>query len=106
MEGLANEMRGDLGEPDLPFIVGDWETGAETENGSQSAPAAQIIIPQLRALPTRITRSAVIPTDMLPLIPGDHHYDFVGHKLWAERGLDILRAKGWAPWALPAPPPH
>jgi hypothetical protein len=106
MEGLANEMRGDLGEPELPFMVGDWETGAETENGTQSAPAAQIIIPQLRALPTRIARSAVIPTEGLPLIPADHHYDFVGHKLWAERGLDILRAKGWAPWAAQAPPPH
>jgi hypothetical protein len=104
MEGLANEMRSDLGEPDLPFIVGDWETGATTENGSQSAPAAQIIIPQLRALPARIARTAVIPTDMLPVYPNDHHYDFVGHKLWAERGVRILWSKGWAPWATHAPP--
>jgi hypothetical protein len=104
MEGLAKEMRGDLEEPDLPFMVGDWETGAETQNGSQSGPLAQAVIPQLRALPTHIARSAVIPTDMLPLIPADHHYDFVGHKLWAERGIAILWAKGWAPWASHAPP--
>jgi hypothetical protein len=29
----------------------------------------------------------------------DHHFDFDGHKLWISRVLQIMKDKGWAPWA-------
>ena len=86
MAGVASDMRGDLGEPDLPFVFGDWEDGAEDDLAPDSS-TGRIIIPQLRALPMRVPRSVVIPTDGLPINPLDgHHYDLTGHKLWAERG--------------------
>jgi hypothetical protein len=61
-----------------------------------------VIIPQLEALPSRISRAVLIPSDGLPINPLDgHHYDLTGHKLWAERGIELLEAKGLAPWAAP-----
>jgi hypothetical protein len=97
MRAVAAEMRADLGEPDLPFMVGDYEAEVMTELGPTS-PIAQIIIPQLHALPMQIPRAALIPTEMLPIIRGDHHYDLTGYKLWAERAFAILKAKGWTRW--------
>ena len=48
----------------------------------------------------RVYRSALIPTEDIPL-EDDHHFNLTGHKLWAERGIQILQDKGWAPWAPP-----
>jgi hypothetical protein len=28
----------------------------------------------------------------------DHHFDFAGQKLWAERGVEIMSMRGWLPW--------
>jgi hypothetical protein len=99
MVGVANDMRTDLGEPELPFVIGDWE---EEASGSltTSSRTAQAILPQMRALPTRIMRAVVIPTDGLPMNPLDgQHYDLTGYKLWAERGVALLKMNGWTPWA-------
>jgi hypothetical protein len=98
MTGLAADIRADLGEPALPFLIGDWEAESMTSLTPDS-PTGMVIIPQLRALPTRMPAAAVIPTEDLAIIPDDHHYDFTGHKQWAERGLAIMKDKGWAPWA-------
>jgi hypothetical protein len=100
MVGVASEMRADLGEPDLPFLFGDWE---EADGDlSRTSSTARVIIPQLQALPTRVTRSVVIPTDGLAINPLDgHHFDLTGHKGWAERGIALLRMNGLAPWASP-----
>lgn len=99
MVAMASEMRGDLGEPDLPFLFGDWEAGAQGDF-TTSNKTAKVVIPQLRALPTRVPHAVVIPTEGLPINPLDgHHYDLTGHKLWAERGLALLKMKGWIPWA-------
>ncbi len=98
MVGVANDMRTDLGEPELPFLVGDWE---EAEGGlSRNSGTGRVIIPQLESLAMRISRSLLIPSDGLPINPLDgHHYDLTGHKLWAERGIALLKKNGWAPWA-------
>jgi hypothetical protein len=99
MVGVASDMRTDLGEPDLPFVVGDWEEEADGSLTTTSR-TGLAIVPQLRALPTRISRSVLIPTAGLPMNPLDgQHYDLTGYKLWAERGLGLLRMNGWSPWA-------
>jgi hypothetical protein len=97
MRGLVADMRTDLGLPELPFIVGDWEAGA-TDNESPNSRIAMIIIPQLRMLPMQVDRLGLVPTDGLPVIANDHHYDLTGYKLWGERAIDILRKNHWAPW--------
>jgi hypothetical protein len=101
MQAVVADMRADLGLPDLPFILGDWEAGA-TDYVSPTSPVAMVVIPQLRALPTQVTRLALVPTEMLPVVPDDHHYDLTGYKLWGERAVGLLRSNHWAPW-LPGP---
>jgi hypothetical protein len=96
---LAADVRGELGEPDLPIMVGDFEMTA----GGQylpSLPGPAAVIGQLRLAVDTIDRSALIPTEGLPL-EDDHHFSLVGHKLWAERALQILRDRAWAGWAGP-----
>ena len=100
MQAVAADMRADLGEPELPFMIGDWEANSMTSLTPTSS-SGRAIIPQLRALPMTIRRSAVIPTEGLPIIRNDHHYDFTGHKLWAERGFAIMQQQGWNVWAAP-----
>jgi hypothetical protein len=98
MAGVASDMRADLGEPELPFLAGDWEEA--DGDVSRNSSTARVIIPQLEALPDRIPRSVLIPSEGLPINPLDgHHYDLAGHKMWAERGIGLLKARGWAPWA-------
>jgi len=100
MKGLADDVRGDLGEPDLPFMVGDYELGATRADVAPSTDFAKLIIAQIKLIPGKTARSAVIPTDGLPM-EDNHHYNMAGHKLWAERGMKLLVDHGWAPWAAP-----
>lgn len=93
MVAVARDMRADLGEPNLPFAIGDWEPVRQTES------TGTVIIPQLRMLPARIEKSVLIPTDGLPIEQNDHHYTLIGHKLWAERGMAELSKAGLAAWA-------
>jgi hypothetical protein len=97
MQGVASDIRTDLGEPELPFMMGDWEVGS-TDRFAPTGEPAMILMPQLRAAAAAISRAALIPTDMLDMADG-HHYSFAGHKLWAERGIAIMKEKGWMPWA-------
>jgi len=97
--GLAQEMRAELGEPELPFILGDWEVGARAGVGPDSE-AGRIIIPQVKQLPARIAFMGVVPTEGLSINPADeHHLDMAGNKQWAERAFGILKSNGWIRWA-------
>jgi hypothetical protein len=97
MEGLASDMRTDLGDPNIPFMMSDWEMGA-TGRFNPVLPDAVIAREQLRVAQQNIPRSAIIPTDMLPM-SDDHHFDLNGYKLWAERAFGLIQQGGWAPWA-------
>jgi hypothetical protein len=101
MVAIANDMRRDLDAPDMAFVMGDWEAGAQGDLAPTSA-VGQIVVPQLHALPDRIPRSVLILTEGLPINALDgHHYNLAGHKMWAERGMALLKMKGWMPWAAP-----
>jgi hypothetical protein len=97
MAQIAADVRGDLDAPDMPIMMGDFEMEATGET-SPDLPYAKIIIAQLRVATTKITRSALIPTEKLGM-EGSHHFDMAGHKEWGIRGMQILKDKGWAPWA-------
>src|SRR5262249_50103298 len=107
-QGLVNDMRTDLGMPNLPFIIGDWEAGAQGKF-LPSLPESQMIITQLHAAVPMVQPAVLIPTDGLPIqnpdpasgTDGVHHYNFAGHKGWGERGIMLLKTAGWAPWATP-----
>ena len=58
-------------------------------------------------LEAKFPEPALIPTDDLPM-QDDHHFNMLGHKLWAERAFAIMKDKGWSPWVttdVPAPAP-
>ncbi len=97
LEGVAADMRADLGDPDIPFLMGDWEAGA-TGAFDPTHDYAITTKMQMRIAEMNIRRSGIIPSDGLPM-SDDHHYNLVGYKMWAERGFEILKMSGWIPWA-------
>lgn len=97
LAGIANDVRQDLGEPEIPLMVGDWNccgTGIYSPTGQYGS----IARPQIQMVPMKTTRAAVIPTTGLPM-EDDRHLNMTGHKMWAERGYGIMKDMGWAPWA-------
>jgi hypothetical protein len=98
LEGIAADMRADLGEPKLPFLVGDYEAGISRADIAPGGPFGQLMIAQIGMVPGATPFAAVVPTDGLQM-QDDHHFDMAGHKGWAERAVQILIDRGWAPWA-------
>jgi hypothetical protein len=95
---LVTDIRTALEEPNIPLLITDYEmesTGAEL---SPTGEFAQKIIPRIQAIPTTVMNSALIPTDGLGM-EDDHHFDLDGQREWVRRGLQIMREKGWFPWA-------
>jgi hypothetical protein len=97
MEAVARDMRDDLGDPDIPFVMSDWEAGA-TGRFDPDLPDATLARAQLRVAQQNITRSVIVPTDGLPM-SDDHHFDLTGYKLWAERAFASMNDAGWLTWA-------
>jgi hypothetical protein len=93
---IAADLRADLGTPDLPILHTDYEMEASGELAPDSEVGLRFT-PQIRTLPGRITRCALVPTDGLGM-QDDHHFDMAGQKEWSDRAMKILVDKGWAPW--------
>jgi hypothetical protein len=99
-EAVARDMRADLGDPNIPFLMSDWEMGA-TGRFDPKLPDAVVAREQLRIAQRNIPRSAIIPTEMLPM-SDNHHFDLVGYKIWAERAFALIKQNAWAPWMTAA----
>ncbi|HEY0712542.1 MAG TPA: sialate O-acetylesterase, partial [Polyangia bacterium] len=97
LTGLINEVRADLGDPQIPLLVGDWNQGG-TGIYAPDSEYGRVVRPQIQMVPRLEPLSAVIPTDGLPM-QDDRHLNIQGHKTWAERGFAIMMQKGWLPWA-------
>jgi len=97
LAGIASDMRTDLGDPNIPFAMGDWEAGA-TGDFLPTHDYAITTKAQLRLAVANIPRSVLIPTEMLPM-SDDHHFDLTGYKMWAERGFELMKAAALLPWA-------
>jgi len=97
MEAVAADMRGDLEDQTIPFIMGDWEMGA-LGMYQPDLPDNVTARAQLRIAQANIPRSAIVPTDGLPM-SDDHHFDLTGYRMWAERAFGLIQQGGWAPWA-------
>jgi hypothetical protein len=114
---IVTQIRTDLGEPNLPLLLTDYEMTAKniTEDLTPTGPFGTQIIPRIHAIPTflskihpinykpptgqgAVTNSALVPTDNLSLID-DHHFQLDSHKKWTQDLLDIMKEAGWFPWA-------
>ena len=96
--GLINEVRADLGVPDMPLMVGDWNKGG-TGIYSPTGEYGRIVRPQIQWCPARPAHGAH-PHHGLPM-QDDRHLNMAGHKLWAERAFMIMSERGFLPWAAP-----
>ncbi|HEY0705932.1 MAG TPA: sialate O-acetylesterase [Polyangia bacterium] len=115
---IVTAFRNELGEPDLPLLLTDYEmtsTRASGEDLSATGSFARMIIPRIHAVPSFISKlrpivtnpptgpgivknSALVPTDGLNLID-DHHFELDAQKKWAQDALDIMKEAGWFRWA-------
>jgi hypothetical protein len=93
---LVTAIRKDVGRPDLPLLITDYEQEASGALSVSSA-FAQSIIPEIHKIPMVVSNSVLVPTDGLSM-QDDHHFDFDGHKEWTHRVLQIMKDKGWFPW--------
>jgi hypothetical protein len=97
INSLVTAIRNDVGEPNLPLLITDYEMTA-TGSLSTSSAFAQQIMPQIKRVPTVVSNSTLVPTEGLPL-QDDHHFNFTGHKIWTGRVVQLIKDKGWDTWA-------
>jgi hypothetical protein len=94
---LVTAIRTDVGRPDLPLLICDYEQGATGALATTSA-FAKSITPEIRKIPSVVSNSVIVPTDGLAM-QDDHHFNFDGHKVYTQRVLQLMKDKGWFPWA-------
>jgi Carbohydrate esterase, sialic acid-specific acetylesterase len=95
---LTTAIRTDVGEPNLPMLITDYEMGSTGEELKPDGEYGTKIRPLITQIPSVVSNSALVPTEDLGM-QDDHHFDLAGQKEWSRRALQIMRDKGWAPWA-------
>jgi Carbohydrate esterase, sialic acid-specific acetylesterase len=93
---LATAIRNDVGVPDLPVLLNDYETGGTGEFAVSGA-VYKAIKPQIDMVPTVVSNSALVSADGIGM-QDDHHFNFDGQKMWTQRALDTMKSKGWFKW--------
>ncbi|HEX3698390.1 MAG TPA: sialate O-acetylesterase [Polyangia bacterium] len=119
INSIVTQIRTDLGLPNLPLMITDYEMTANTSAGEDltyNGPFGSQILPRIHTIPSFISKlhpitympptgmnpavmnSALVPTDKLAL-RDDHHFQLDSHKTWTQNLLDIMKEAGWFPWA-------
>ena len=101
---LVTAVRTDLGEPNLPLLLNDYEMGTTGPLAPTSA-FALAIRPKILMVPSVVSNAVIIPTDN-PIIQieddmstnDEHHFSLDGHKEYVRRVLQTMKDKGWFPW--------
>ncbi len=93
---LVTAVRTDVGEPNLPVLMNDYEVGASGEFAATGA-VATAIRPQIAKIPTTVTNSALVSCEGLGM-QDDHHFNLDGQRTWAQRAIMTMQQKGWFPW--------
>ena len=93
---LVTAIRNDVGVPDLPLIMNNYEvegTGEFVVGGA----VYNSIYPQIQKIPTTVSNSVLIPCDGLGM-EDDHHFNLDGQYTWVQRAMAMMQTKGWFPW--------
>jgi hypothetical protein len=103
---LVTAVRNDLGEPNLPLLLNDYEMGTTGPLAPVQSDAFFVAIrPKILMVPSVVSNAVIIPTDN-PIIPieidtstnDEHHFNLDGHKEYVSRVLQTMKDKGWFPW--------
>jgi hypothetical protein len=99
---LVTAIRTDVGEPNLPLMINDYEmnTTGPLAVGSSFYNA---IHPQELKVPMTVSNSVLIPTTTVAIqddhsTTDDHHFSLDGHKEYVRLLLQAMKDKGWFPW--------
>jgi hypothetical protein len=95
---LVTAVRNDVGEPNLPLLITDYEMESTGTELSPTGAFAQQIIPRIAMIPSVVSNSALVPTEDIAM-QDDHHFNLDGQKEWSRRVLEIMQQKGWFPWS-------
>jgi hypothetical protein len=98
INNLVTSIRNDVGEPNLPLLITDYEMESTGEELSPTGTFAQQIIPRIAMIPSVVSNSAIVPTNDLAM-QDNHHFNLDGQKEWSRRLLEIMQQKGWFPWS-------
>lgn len=93
---LVKDLRADLGEPNLPFIMGEYEAGA-TRTFALTLPWPAIIDQQIKLLPSKLPFSGTVNSVGVTMLD-DHHYSSdKGQPEWAKRAFALIQNNKWYP---------
>jgi hypothetical protein len=97
INSLVTAIRTDVGVPDLPVLLNDYEVGGSGEFvvGGEVYSA---IKPQIDECPTVVSNLALVSCEGIGM-QDDHHFNLDGQRTWAQRALETMQAKGWFKWA-------
>jgi hypothetical protein len=93
---LVTAIRNDVGVPDLPLLINDYEVEATGEL-AVGTPEYNAIAPQISQIPSVVANSALVPCDGLGK-QDDHHFNLDGQFTWVQRALTTMQQKGWFHW--------
>jgi hypothetical protein len=97
INSLVTAIRSDVGEPNLPLLLNDYEV----ESSGEFVVGGEVynaIFPQIQLVPTTVSNSALVSAQDIAM-QDDHHFNLDGQRMWAQRALMTMRTKGWFPWA-------
>jgi Carbohydrate esterase, sialic acid-specific acetylesterase len=94
---LVTAIRNDVGVPNLPALMNEYEVDSTGEFDVSGA-VATAIMPQIAKCPSVISNFALVSADGIPM-QDDHHFNLDGQKMWAQRALAKMKEKGWSFWA-------
>jgi hypothetical protein len=94
---LVTAIRTDVGVPDLPVLMNDYEVGGTGEFvvGGEVYTA---IKPQIDECPSVVSNLALVSCEGIGM-QDDHHFNLDGQRAWAQRALEVMDSKGWFKWA-------
>jgi hypothetical protein len=96
---LTTAIRNDVGAPDLPLLINDYEVEG-TGEFAVGGEVANAIMPQIAKIPSTVTNSALVSAEGLGM-QDNHHFNLDGHRVWVQRALTTMQDKGWFPWTQP-----
>jgi Carbohydrate esterase, sialic acid-specific acetylesterase len=97
INSLVTAIRTDVGEPNMPLLMNDYEVEGSGEF-VVGGDVYNAIKPQIDKIPTTVANSALVSCAGLAM-QDDHHFNLDGHKTWVGRALMTMQQKGWFPWA-------
>jgi hypothetical protein len=93
---LVTNIRNDIGEPNLPALMNDYEVDASGEFVVGGA-VATAIMPQIARTPSVVSNFALVSADGIGM-QDDHHFNLDGQRMWVQRALMTMKDKGWRFW--------